>query len=216
MIVSMVESSSRRRTQAERSATTRAAILDATVASLVEGGYSGTTTTEVARRAGVSAGALLHHFPSKIDLLYAAVGRLFDDRNAEYREAMATLPRGEGRLDAAIDVLWQMFAGPTFVAWTELWVAARTDPELAGSVTRLDKEFMAASEAVVVELFADEVEADPNLLRLGLALVFTFLDGLALCQLVPGYRPVATDELLATFKFLLRTQAPFSDERSGR
>ena len=54
-------STSTRRTQAERTATTRAALLAATVDVLVERGYRATTTQDVARRAGVSYGALLHH-----------------------------------------------------------------------------------------------------------------------------------------------------------
>ena len=58
-----------RRTQAERTASTRAALLAATVDSLVERGYRGTTTSDVARRAGVSYGALLHHYPTKADVL---------------------------------------------------------------------------------------------------------------------------------------------------
>src|SRR5262249_61236914 len=66
-----------RRTQAQRTAATRAALLEATVDCLVSRGFDGTTTTEVAHRAGVSPGALLHHFPAKAELLCAAVGHLF-------------------------------------------------------------------------------------------------------------------------------------------
>ena len=61
-----------RRTQEERSAATRAKLLDATIDCLIELGYAGTTTTLIAERAGVSRGAQLHHFPSK-DALYRAV-----------------------------------------------------------------------------------------------------------------------------------------------
>ena len=61
-----------RRSQAERSASTRALLLDATIDSLVEDGYASTTTTGIADRAGVSRGAQMHHFASK-DLLYQEV-----------------------------------------------------------------------------------------------------------------------------------------------
>ena len=107
----------RRRTQAERTATTRAALLTATVDCLVDRGYRGTTTTAVARRAGVSHGALLHHFPAKVDLLTAAVAHLFDQRTTEFRKAMADLPPEADRGPAAVDLLWAMFSGPTFLAW---------------------------------------------------------------------------------------------------
>src|SRR5215469_12497956 len=153
----------RRRTQAERTAATRAALLEATVECLVTQGFGGTTTTEVAHRAGVSPGALLHHFPAKADLLCAAVGHLFELRQAEFRKAMANLGPGTDRVEAGVDLLWSMFSGPTFVAWLELWIAARCDPALAEAVVRLDREFIAASEAVFRELFADEVAVRPEL-----------------------------------------------------
>ena len=58
--------------RAERTATSRARILDAAVACLVESGYRGATTLRIQARAGVSRGRLLHHFPSRDELLVAA------------------------------------------------------------------------------------------------------------------------------------------------
>ena len=60
----------RPRTNAERSAATRVRLLDATIDCLIELGWSGTSTTEVVRRAGVSRGAQVHHYPTKEDLVY--------------------------------------------------------------------------------------------------------------------------------------------------
>ena len=54
--------SSVRRSQAERSAATREALLDATIDCLVEEGYASITTSRVSERAGLSRGAHLHHF----------------------------------------------------------------------------------------------------------------------------------------------------------
>jgi AcrR family transcriptional regulator len=202
-----------RRTQAERTATTRGALLDATVDCLIERGYRRVTTTEVAHRAGVSAGALLHHFPTKADLLCAAVGHLFDQRNAEFRKAMADLAPEVDRVDAAIDLLWSSFSGPTFLAWLELWVGARTDPEVAEAVVRLDREFMASSEAIFRELFAEETALDPALPRTALGLIFALMDGLALARSVPGYEPVPAEELLQVFKVLIQPALPTGPER---
>src|SRR5208282_2690558 len=72
-----------RRSQAERSATTRDALLDATIACLVEDGYANTTTSRVAERAGVSRGAHLHHFQTRQVLLAAAMERLAERRGAQ-------------------------------------------------------------------------------------------------------------------------------------
>jgi AcrR family transcriptional regulator len=197
-----------RRTQAERTATTRAALLAATVDCLVERGYRGTTTNDVARRAGVSYGALLHHFPTKADLLCAAVGHVLEQRIAEFRKAMANLPPGTATRDAAIDMLWSMFQGPTFTAWLELCVGARSDPELAAAVARVDREFFDASVQVFAELFPDDVAADPDLPVTAVAMTFTFLDGLALSNVVSGCTPVPPEDLLNIFKLLINSALP--------
>src|ERR1041385_1513309 len=97
-----------RRTQEERSAATRARLLDATIACLSDLGYSRTTTTEIADRAGVSRGAQLHHFPTKAELVTTAVEHLFRRRDAEFRAAFRKLPEGTDRDRAAIDLLWSM------------------------------------------------------------------------------------------------------------
>src|SRR5262245_8806139 len=88
-----------RRTQAERRAHTHGALLDATIACLVERGYSRTSTNDIIRVAGVSRGALLHHFASKAELLGAAVELLFERCELGFREAFAALPVEERTLE---------------------------------------------------------------------------------------------------------------------
>jgi AcrR family transcriptional regulator len=119
-----------RRTQAERTATTRARLLDAALECLVELGYGGTTTTEVADRAGVSRGAQLHHFPTRAALVAAAAEHLYARLTADYQAGFAALPPRADRLHAAIELLWSMFTRRHFVAVGELYTAARTDAEL--------------------------------------------------------------------------------------
>jgi AcrR family transcriptional regulator len=205
-----------RRTQAERSATTRAALLDATLACLVERGVAGTTTTEVAHRAGVSLGALGHHFPSKADLLTAAVRHLLERRQDEFRKAMADLDPGIDRMDAAIDLLWSMVSGPSFVAWLELTVAARTDPELAEAMRRTDAAFAESSVAIFRELFP-EGEATGGLpAEIALGFTFALLEGLALACLLgnpPGLDPRSIVEL---HKAAARVAFPRPTEAAAR
>src|SRR5437867_3287963 len=98
-----------------RSRATRVALLDAALESLVERGYAATTTIETARRAGVSRGAQLHHFPTKATLLTAAVQHLLERRLTDFRATLAGLDPSRDRLDAATDLLWAMFNGPVFV-----------------------------------------------------------------------------------------------------
>lgn len=178
----------------------------------MERGYRHTTTQAIAKRAGTSYGALMHHFPTKADLLCAAVGHLLESRIGEFRKAMADLPPQTPKAEAAIDVLWTMFNSPTFIAWHELWVAARTDAELATVVRPLDQQFMEASIDIFRELFADESHDNPDLPRLAVGLTYSFLDGLALSRLIPDHAPTAPDELLAVFKMLIAAALPAPEE----
>ncbi len=129
-----------RRTQEERSAETRARLLDATIECLIDRGYAGTTTTFVAERAGVSRGAQLHHFPTRSELVIQAVARLAQRRGDELRRDAESLPASGARLDAVLEKMWAAFSGPLFYAALELWVAARTDPELHESLYRFERQ----------------------------------------------------------------------------
>src|SRR5678815_4844104 len=87
------------RTQQQRREETRRALLDAAVESLIGVGFARTTTLEVQRRADVSRGALLHHFPSKAELLVAAVDHLAEMRAREMKEFASHLPPDPSRID---------------------------------------------------------------------------------------------------------------------
>ena len=168
-----------RRTQEERSATTRARLLDATVECLWELGYANTTTTEIASRAGLSRGAQLHHFPTKIELVTTAVEHLFARRTEEFRVAFAHLSSGADRPRAAIDLLWSMVSGPTFYAWLELVVAARTDAELEPAVSAMAERFADTVQRTFYELFPDPATPGP-FFDIAPQVAFAVLQGLAL------------------------------------
>jgi AcrR family transcriptional regulator len=143
--------------QQERSGRTRARLMAATVECLVELGWTGTTTTVVAQRAGVSRGAQLHHYPTRAELVVAAVQHLGAARFAEVRERAAALPAGIGRTAAVLDMLAALHTGPLFRATLELWVAARTDPELRAVVVPLEAGIGRETHRLTVELLgADE------------------------------------------------------------
>src|SRR4051812_49714822 len=101
------------RSRSERSADSRLLILDAAVACLVEDGYAGASTLAVQARAGVSRGRLLHHFPSRAELLVAAAQYLAGSSLAALQEravaAMADVPPGAPRVERAIELLWETF-----------------------------------------------------------------------------------------------------------
>ena len=122
-----------RRTQETRRLATRKRLLDATIESLIECGYHGATTLEIERRAGVSRGARIHHFPTKASLLAAAVDHLYDQVSSSYELAFGRTERDTSdaqRVRSGLRTLWSIFRAPDYSAVVELNVAARTDAEL--------------------------------------------------------------------------------------
>jgi AcrR family transcriptional regulator len=170
--------------QEERTRLMRARLLEATVECLVESGFSRTSTTLVSERAGVSRGAQLHHFPTKNDLVVAAVEHLTDVRGADLAAAAERLPTGKRRTRAVLQMLADHFTGPVFTAALELWVAARTDETLLAAVEPLEQRVGRETHRLTVELLgADEsrpgvrelVQATLDLVR-GLGLANTISD----------------------------------------
>ncbi|MCK0093719.1 TetR/AcrR family transcriptional regulator [Rhodococcus sp. HNM0563] len=150
------------RTQAQRTAATRGKLLDAAVESLVELGYSGTSTHGIATRAGVSRGAQLHHFPTKESLVVAAVEHLVDKRLVEILEA-------EPDPEVGMETLMDAFSGPLFDAALELWVAARTDPALHTAMVPLERKVSDALRLGLMEIMGDRMSSESIDLSIELA-----------------------------------------------
>jgi AcrR family transcriptional regulator len=151
-----------RRTQAERRASTRALLVRATVDCLVELGYARTTTQEVQSRAGVSRGALTHHFTTKADLVLAAMDHLYGEFSESVRTAAAELPDDPAaRIRLGIELIWERFHGPLFIASMELWTAARTDPELRAALLPHERRLGAQLRELSVEVFGEPVARHP-------------------------------------------------------
>jgi AcrR family transcriptional regulator len=116
----------------------RERLLDATVSCLVEFGYSGTTVSRIAERAGVTRGAQVHHYRTKEDLVVAAIRHLAEQLAAQVIADAPAIAKSADPVGAALDMLWKLHRGPIFAATVELWVAARTDPELAKQVREVE------------------------------------------------------------------------------
>jgi AcrR family transcriptional regulator len=197
-------------TQAERSAATRTRLLDATLDCLVELGWAGTSTTEVVARAGVSRGAQVHHFPTKEDLVLAAVEHLLERRLAEYRAGFAALPASERTAGAAQDLLRSLCTGPTWDCWIELAVAARTNPALRERFAGVERRFWDGALANLCEMFP-ELAAEPAFTNLVLRLSFCIVDGLAVARLV-GVDAAELDEVAAAYKAITAAYSPIPEE----
>lgn len=132
--------------QAEKSQATRNQILEATLQCLVGLGYTQTSTEKIAQKAGVSRGAMTHHFKSRADVFEAAAEYIIDQRIAEYEDACRRIRLPEGSLatyESMLETLEMLqkyyFARPSFIALNELQRGARTDKELAKVMLPLEQ-----------------------------------------------------------------------------
>jgi AcrR family transcriptional regulator len=173
----------RRRTQEERSTATRTKLLDATIDCLIELGYADTTTTVIAERAGVSRGAQLHHFPTKAQLVAAAVEHLSSRIGTNLQEEAAKLPESQDRVSAALELLWSRFSAPLFPAYLELLVASRTDDELRASLQQVEDKLRLAILKQCREIFGESATAEPGYART-IELTLYVMQGMAFEQAV--------------------------------
>lgn len=121
--------------QEAKSQRTRNAICKATVGCLVELGYGETTISRVVKQAGVSNGALLHHFPTKEHLMTATAQYLLG-RTANRPENKVKPDATEADWVAAdFRTTWTTFINtPHYRALLEILIAARTDKKLRAQI----------------------------------------------------------------------------------
>ncbi|HWU95690.1 MAG TPA: TetR/AcrR family transcriptional regulator [Sphingomonas sp.] len=124
----------KRRTQAERTAETREALLDAAIGLLYRKGYAGTSTEAISEEAGVTRGALHHHFGTRAQLMAEVIGTVYARERIAYEEIAADTGRGAHISDWP-EMLWEVLSRPSGLAVLEILQASRSDSELAALVT---------------------------------------------------------------------------------
>jgi len=127
-----------------KSLRTRARILDAAMKLFATVGYHTATKGMIADAAQLTRGAMLYHFPTREELVEAAVQHIDLARARLFEEAArASAAPGGDASEAAIDAYWALLHEPAFVAFAELEAAARTDPmlreRLAGAQAAFDR-----------------------------------------------------------------------------
>lgn len=144
----------RRRTQAERSDTMRKRLLRATLESLAEDGYSGSTLSSIVRRAGVSRGAQVHHYPSKNALILDAAEYLVRRAYRVLGDVLLGIANEDDRLQALLQATWQeIFDTRMYRAFFELIIASHHDPELAAALRDIARRMRQAVEEPVRHYF---------------------------------------------------------------
>lgn len=152
-----------RRTNEERSTETRSALIEAVIESLCDVGYGKTTVHEICRRAGITTGAMQHHFGAKEDLFIAALDTLrteIRDRLEAYTSTQAAL---DDKCHAIVLELWQTFYGPKrYLAVWEIGMGSRSEAGLRRKVLEHRKTTLNICAEIWKRTFAIKDDDDPE------------------------------------------------------
>lgn len=193
-------------TRDEQKAATRARILDAATELLVDDGYAALTTVAVQKAAGVSRGALLHHFSTIAELTSALVAHLVAANELAAHRIAARIGPSADPVERALTALYETMTRPQAQAELGLWAAARTDAALAAVLVDAERRAGRDLHRVVDDLFGPEIVAHERYPAIRDVSV-TMLRGLVVAQALQGKertirrslsRCVATVRLLVT------------------
>lgn len=175
----------------DRSRLTRQRLLETTVRCLAERGWSASTVTVIATEAGISRGALQHHFPTREALVVAALEYMFEERRALVERLGA--PGGESpstddpvdeaeRVHRVVSTLVDVYTGDLFRAALHAWTAAAADEQVRALIAPLERRFArSVHDEAVAQLGVDD--SDPHVRTL-IQATLDLARGLALADLL--------------------------------
>lgn len=182
-----------RGSHAERSAAMRQRLVEAAIACLHRVGYAATTVQLVMEEAGVSRGAMLHHFPTKVDLIVAVAEAAAAHQNRHVRRRLGAIPPGIDRYLAITEATWEAMREPPAIALIEIIIASRSDPALGERFPAIAAEFEASQREGVWEMAQALGVRDQDAIERMVRLHRAAMRGLAIEMLFTGDRGAAED-----------------------
>lgn len=182
------------RTHAERSKATREHLIATAIEVVRQRSYQGATVFEVAKAAGVTPGALQHHFGSKAVLMMQVVDEILRSSDAGgVQWPGADLPL-EQRASRYVHALWErVYEPPRFLAAWSVYFGSSTDPELRAHIAGRRAVLDAALHARFVAIFP-EAARTPGVEPF-VDLVLSSLRGIGLVRLFDADAPQCAAQL---------------------
>lgn len=198
--------SGKRRSQKERSAETSTRLMTATIDLLHDRGLARTSTPEIARAAGVSRGALTHHFTSREAIISASVAEMLGKTTADlHRFAEDFMKRG-GSSDEIVDYIWRMMSDRLFYVTMEYLPEARHNPDFKADLIPTVREFHAGLDAIWTALAA-RTGVDPDHVRVVMNATMCLVRGM-ISQTILRTDPEYYGDMLRFWKQQVRRQFP--------
>jgi AcrR family transcriptional regulator len=171
----------------------RQRLIEAAIACLRRVGYAATTTQLVMEEAGVSRGAMLHHFPTKVDLIIAVAEGAAAHQNRYVRRRLGAIPPGMDRYLAITEATWEAMREPPAIALIEIIIASRSDPALGERFPAIARELEASQREGVWEMAQELGVRDRDAIERMVRLHRAAMRGLAIEMMFTGDREAAED-----------------------
>lgn len=202
-----------RRTQEARSEDTRRRLLQATIELLFERGLTRLTTPDIARRAGVSRGALTHHFANREDIVVRALAVQLEATTQGLRQFCEARPAPKMNTDEVVDYLWPMMAGGLFYTTLEYLPEARHNDAFREQLLPVVQDFHAALDTIWTRL-AESHRVAPEQVRIAMNASMCLIRGM-IAQTVLRDDPAYYGEMLNYWKAHLRASLPAAQARAA-
>ncbi|RZU54155.1 TetR family transcriptional regulator [Krasilnikovia cinnamomea] len=125
----------------DRSRATRQRLLETAVRCLATHGWEISTVGFIAAEAGISRGAVQHHYRTREALILAALEHMFEERTTLLDALPDPAGSGPERVHAVVTGLVEAMGGELFRAALQVWTVAAADPELRAAVVPLERHF---------------------------------------------------------------------------
>lgn len=133
------------RNQAAKSAETQRRLVESAIRCLHADGYAAVSTEQILQDCGLSRGAMLHHFPTRADLMAAVVNATYREEVAAYVRLLGAIADPDQRLEALPEIAWEVLGRPAGVAVLEILQASRSDEALGARLRPVQEQIEADS-----------------------------------------------------------------------
>lgn len=190
-----------KRTQAQRTEETTTALFEATMELMLSDGLSRMTTQAIAKRAGVSRGALTHHFQSREELVAEAIHHHLTALNTKLLAFAKTMQQNETEVGAIADFLWKMMSDGVFYVTLEYLPEVRHNEALKARLVPVTKEFHDGLEAIWSHV-ATKTSCEPKQASIILNMTMCLFRGM-IAQTILRDDPAYYREMLTQWKHIL-------------
>lgn len=152
--------------QAQKARETREKILNAVISIIQEGGFGSASSSKIAERAGVTWGAVQHHFGAKEDILRAIMDLSHEKFIVLTSDQAIRQGSMADRVDRFVDAMWQHYQSDLYFAAMEILLASRGMSQVQESIMGMRDSLL----AMMRNTFPHSTVSDDDIIE---ALIFT-------------------------------------------